>query len=447
MSDSTRGVAAFARRLTLFDLVLIATGASIGSGIFRTPSQVAAALPTTGGLLFAWGLGGALTLAGALTFAELGAAMPRAGGMYVWLSEAYGGLVGFLHGWAYFLVVATGAIAALAIVFAEYVGFFIPLGPIGTSALAVGALVALAAVNVAGVRIAAAVGDALTIAKLVALGAIIALGFVFGGGARAGHAAETLGAAGGMGAMRGLGAAMIGVLWSYGGWQHASFAAGEAKQAERDVPRGMVIGTAIVTVAYVLANLAYLRLLPVEAIARSPHVASDAARAAIGEAGGGVVAAMVAVSALGTAGIFTMTTPRVYWAMAERGLFFKSVGELHPRWRTPVRAIVLQTAWAIVLVLAWRTFEGLVSYVLFVDWIFFGLAGAAVFVLRRRRGAPEGYRVPGYPVVPAVFVALSAWFVGTTLWGEPKQAVAGAALLALGAPAYRLWRRRRAALG
>jgi APA family basic amino acid/polyamine antiporter len=444
-SSPPAGALEFAKRLTFFDLVLVAVGGSIGSGIFRTPSQVAAALPTTAGLLFAWALGGALTLAGALTFAELGAAMPRAGGMYVWLSEAYGGLVGFLHGWAYFLVVATGAIAALALVFAEYVGFFVPLSPAATSALAIAALVVLAAVNVAGVRLAAALGDALTIAKLVALAAIVGMGLVFGG--RPPAAAGDGVPSGGGSMAAGLGAGMIGVLWSYGGWQHASFAAGEAKSPERDVPRAMIAGTALVTLAYVLANVAFLRLLPIGEIVRSPHVASDAARAAIGEAGGGVVAAMIALSALGTAGIFTMTTPRVYWAMADRGLFFRSVAELHPRWRTPVRAIVLQTTWAIVLVLAWGTFEGLVSYVLFVDWIFFALAGAAVFVFRRRRGPPVGYRAPGYPLVPAAFVAMSGWFVVSTLWGQPKQAIAGAILLALGVPAYLGWKMRRPGLG
>ncbi len=447
MTDETQSppekVPEFARRLTLFDLVLVAAGASIGSGIFRTPSQVAAALPSGAGILLAWGLGGALTLAGALTFAELAAAMPRAGGMYVWLSEAYGGLIGFLHGWAYFLVVATGAIAALVIVFAEYVGFFVPLGHAGTSALAVGALVALAAVNVAGVRIAAAVGNALTLAKLAALAAIVGMGMLAGTGMAAG-----VGAAAGArtGGAAGLGAGMIGVLWSYGGWQHASFTAGEARRPERDVPLGMIAGTVIVTLVYLLANVAYLRLLPIDAIVRSPHVASDAARAAIGRAGGGLVAAMVAVSALGTAGIFTMTAPRLYWAMAERGLFFRSVAQLHPRWRTPVRAILLQTAWAIALVVAWGTFEEIVSYVLFVDWIFFGLAGAAVFVLRIRRrreglGTGGSYRVPGYPFVPGAFVAMSAWFVLSTLWGQPKQALAGGALLALGVPAYLLWRK------
>ena len=425
-------MAEFARRLTLLDLVLIGAGGAIGSGIFRTPSQVAAAVPTPGGMLLAWAIGGVVTLAGALTFAELGAIMPRAGGQYVWLSEAYGGLVGFLHGWAYFVVVVTGAIAALAIVFAEYVGYFVPMGPWATRGLAIGALFVLAAVNIVGVRLAAAVGGLLTVVKLVALAGIIGLGLALGHGGRA-AVAPAEGA--------GMGAAMIGVLWSYGGWQHASFAAGEAKRAERDVPLGMIFGTAIITLVYVLATVAYLRLLPLDVLIASPHVASDAVQAAIGPAGGSIVAAAIAASALGTAGIFTLTAPRVYWAMADRGLFFRGVADLHATWRTPVRAIVLQTAWAIVLVLAWGTFESLVSYVLFVDWIFFGLTAAAVFVMRRRLGRPAGYRVPGYPVVPLVFIGVAVWFLASTLRAQPVQAVAGALLLGIGVPVYRLWKR------
>jgi APA family basic amino acid/polyamine antiporter len=431
-------MADFVKRLTLFDLVLLATGAAIGAGIFRTPSQVLAAVPSIPEALSLWALGGALTLAGALTFAELGVAMPRAGGMYVWLSETYGGLVGFLHGWAYFLVVATGAIAALAIVFAEYVGTFAPMGPLATKLVAVGALVFLAVVNVVGVRLAAAVGDALTLAKLAALATIIVLGLV---GVRTGSGPEPAPLPAPSPNM-GAGAAMIGVLWSYGGWQHVSFAAGEAKRPARDVPVAMVAGTAIVTLAYVCANVAYLRLLPIPAIIASAHVASDAAQVAMGSVGASVVALAVAVSALGTAGIYMLTTPRLYWAMADRGLFFRSLADVHPRWRTPVRAIVLQTAWACVLVLAWGTFEGLVSYVVFVDWIFFGLAGAAVLVRRRRHGPPSGYKVPGYPFVPLAFVAMSAWFVASTLRDQPRQALAGATFLALGVPAHALWKRK-----
>ena len=438
----------FSKRLTLADLVLIGAGGAIGSGIFRSPSQVAAALPSTGWDLAAWGLGGLLTLAGALTFAELGAAMPRAGGQYVWLSEAYGSLVGFLHGWAYFLVVATGAIAALAIVFAEYVGFFVPMGAVATRVVAMGALAVLAVVNIVGVRAAANVGGALTILKLGALLGIVVLGLLAGAGAAAEphtvvaadpHAVTASGA----GAAAGMGAAMIGVLWSYGGWQHASFAAGEAQRPERNVPLAMILGTAIITAAYLLANVAYIRLLPPSVLTTSPHVASDAVQAAVGHVGGAAVAAAVAASAIGTAGIFTLTTPRVYWAMAERGLFFRGVADLHPVWRTPVRAIVLQTAWAMVLVVAWGTFERIIGYVLFVDWIFFGLTGAAVFVMRRREGGPPvGYRVPGYPFVPLAFVVTSAWFIASTLRAQPVQAVAGAGLLCVGAIVHRFWSRR-----
>jgi len=444
-------VSGFSKRLTLADLVLIGAGGAIGSGIFRSPSQVAAALPSTAWDLAAWGLGGLLTLAGALTFAELGAAMPRAGGQYVWLSEAYGSLVGFLHGWAYFLVVATGAIAALAIVFAEYVGFFVPMGGVATRAVAIGALAALAVVNIVGVRAAANVGGALTVLKLAALAGIVLLGALAGAGAASdahaaavASAAAAAGSGSGASAATGMGAAMIGVLWSYGGWQHASFAAGEARRPERDVPLAMILGTAIITTAYLLANIAYIRLMPPSVLATSPHVASDAVQAAVGPVGGAAVAAAVAASAIGTAGIFTLTTPRVYWAMAERGLFFRGVADLHPKWRTPVRAIVLQTAWAMVLVVAWGTFERIIGYVLFVDWIFFGLTGAAVFVMRRRVGTSSaGYRVPGYPLVPLAFVATSLWFIVSTLRSQPVQAVAGAALLGLGVLVHRVWRRAR----
>jgi basic amino acid/polyamine antiporter, APA family len=431
----------FAKRLTWFDLVLIGVGGAIGSGIFRAPSEVAAALPSPAWILAAWMLGGVMTLAGSLTFAELGAEMPRAGGQYVWLTEAYGRLVGFLYGWAYFVVVVTGALAALAIVFAEYVGFFVPLGMTGTKVVAVSALVVLAGVNILGVRIAASLGGALTLVKLGALAAIAFVGAWKGTGP-SWQSHPHLG---------GLGAALIGVLWSYGGWQHASFAASEAKNARRDVPRAMIVATAIVTLTYMLANMAYLRLLPLDAIIASPHVASDAVEAAIGRAGGAMVAVAIAASAFGTASIFTLTTPRVYWAMAESGLFFRSVAELHPRWRTPVRGILLQTSWAVVLVLAWGTFESLVAYVLFVDWILFGLTGAAVFVLRRRRRGPprvasgeSGYRVPLYPLVPLVFVGTSAWFVASTLHDQPTQAIAGMGLLALGLPVFFLWERKKA---
>jgi len=427
-----------ARRLGLFDLTMIATGAAIGSGIFRTPADIAAHVPSGSAMLLVWALGGLVTIAGALTFAELGAMMPRAGGIYAYLSETYGDLVGFLHGWAYFLVVASGAIAALALVFAEYVGVFVPLGDGGTKLLALGALFVLAVVNVVGVRAAASFSGAMTVLKLGALTALVSIGLF--GAPRASDAAAPMGVPLSSSAVA---AAMIGVLWSYGGWQHASFAVGEAKRPARDVPLGMVLGTGLVTLAYLATNAAYLRLLPLGAIALSKRVAADAVSAAVGPVGARLVALAIALSAIGMAGIYTLTSPRLYLAMAERGLFFRGVARLHPTFRTPVRAIVLQTAWAAALVVFWGTFEHLISYVLFVDWIFFGLAGAAVLVLRRRApDAARPYRVVLYPLTPLVFVAFAAWLVASTLVGQPKQAIAGGALLALGVPAFFAWRRR-----
>ena len=429
---------ALARRLGLFDLTMLATGAAIGSGVFRTPSEIANHVPSPAWALAVWALGGAATIAGALTFAELGAMMPGAGGMYAYLSEAYGDLVGFLQGWAYLLVVATGAIAALALVFAEYVAFFIPLDVTGQRAVAVGALVVLAMVNVLGVCAAASMTSAMTALKLAALAALVLFGML----APATPSTPWTGSAVPGGAA--IAAALIGVLWSYGGWQHATFAAAEARRPARDVALGIVLATALVTLVYLAANATYFHLLPIEAIRTSSKVASDAAVVAVGRGGASFIAASVALSALGTVGVYTLTSPRVYWTMAERGLFFRGIGAVHPRFRTPSRAILLQTVWASVLVLFWGTFENLISYVLFVDWIFFGLTGAAVLILRRRLpNAERPYRVPLYPLLPLLFVAVAAWFVASTLWGQPRESLAGGALLALGIPVFWAWDRRR----
>jgi APA family basic amino acid/polyamine antiporter len=439
----------FARRLGLFDLTMLATGAAIGSGVFRTPSVILGHVESPVWMLAVWALGGVVTIAGALTFAELGAMMPKAGGMYVYLVEAYGDLVAFLQGWAYFLVVATGALAALALVFAEYVGYFVPLGPWGRTGVALGALATLAAVNVVGVRVAASVAGALTVLKLAALALLVGLGLcsVPRAGSLLDAAADASSGAVPHGAptSSAIAAAMVGVLWSYGGWQHATLAAAEAKRPARDVPLGVTLGTALVTVVYLATNAIYLRVLSPSAIIASPTVAADTAAKVLGRAGAGFIAAAIALSAAGTLGIYTLTAPRLYHAMAERGLFFQSVLAIHPRFRTPARAIILQTAWAAVLVLAWGTFESLIAYVVFVDWIFFGLLGAAIFVLRRTRpDAERPYRVVLYPLPPLLFVGVSAWFVVSTLWGQPIQAIAGAVLLALGVPVFSFWKRRSA---
>lgn len=441
--SSAHGGGALAKRLSLFDLTMIAIGSSIGSGIFLTPSSIAQALPSPIAILAVWAAGGAMTLAGALTFAELGAMLPSGGGVYLYLTEAYGRFVGFLYGWAYFVVVTTGALAALALAFATYVGYLVPLGPWGTKLVALGGLALVTIVNVLGVKVGALFSDVFTVLKLAAIAGLVALGFALGTGATTDFTTPLGALPNGIGSA--LATAMVGVLWSYGGWQHASFGAAESRRPARDVPLAMVLGTLTVMVVYVAVNVAYMRLLSPARMASHPEVAAAAIGTVLGRAGGVAIAVAIVVSTLGTVGIYTLTAPRMYLAMAERGLFFRAAAVIHPRFHTPARAIVLQSLWAGVLILFWGTFESLISYVVFVDWIFFGLAGAAVYVLRKRHPEwPRPYKTIGYPVTPLLFIGLAAWFVVGTLVEKPVQAIAGLVLLGVGAGVFSFWDRNRA---
>jgi basic amino acid/polyamine antiporter, APA family len=430
------------RSLTLFDMTMIAIGGTIGSGIFLTPSLIAHALPSPLLVVAVWTIGGLMAMAGALTFAELAALMPRAGGQYVYLSEAYGGLVGFLFGWAYFLVCNAGGLGALSVAFATYFGYFVPIGAGGTKAVAIGGLLLLTTINVLGVKAGAIFSDVFTVLKLAGIAALIAVGFGLGSSHTTAFTFSLGGVAGGLGT--GLATAMVGVLWSTGGWQHATYASAEIRNPRRTLPLAMIIGTASVTLIYVLVNVAYMFLLTPQAIAASPRVAADAVAQVLGGAGGTAISLAIFVSTFGVVGIYTLTAPRIYFAMANDGLFFARVAEVHPRFHTPAFAIAAQSLWAVVLILFWGTFENLISYVVFTDWIFFGLAAASVFVFRRRLPDAERVsRVPLYPVTPLFFVAMSAWFVAVTLVQRPAQAWAGLGFLALGVPVYYYWNRRR----
>ena len=429
--------------LTLFDMTMIAIGATIGSGIFLTPSIVAQVLPSPALMLGVWVAGGLMALSGALTFSELSAMMPRAGGVYVFLTEAYGSLAGFLFGWAYFLVVNGGGLGALSVAFATYLAYFVPLSPVMTKVVAIGGLFLLTMVNVVGVKAGAIFSDVFTALKVAGIAGLIAVGLFLGSA----HTTDfSVGATAVPGSLSGaLALAMVGVLWSYGGWQHATFAAAEVRDARRTLPLAMVIGAFVVTLIYLATNVAYLFLLTPAQMAASPRVAADAVGTVLGPAGGTLISLAIFISTFGVVGIYTLTAPRVYYAMAADGLFFRQVAEIHPRFRTPAVSIVAQSLWAAVLVLFWGTFEALISYVVFTDWIFFALGGLAVIVLRRRR--PEWdrpYRVPLYPIVPLFFVALSTWFVVMTFVQKPAQAWAGLLFLGLGIPVYFYWRRQAA---
>jgi basic amino acid/polyamine antiporter, APA family len=429
--------------LTLFDMTMIAIGGTIGSGIFLTPALIAHALPSPWLIVFAWVVGGLMALAGALSFSELAALMPRAGGQYAYLSEAYGGLVGFLFGWAYFLVVNAGGLGALSVAFATYLGYFVPLGPAATKAVAVGGLLALTLVNVVGVKAGAIFSDIFTVLKLAGIAGLVAVGLVMGSSHTTDFSLALGPVPGGVGSA--LATAMVGVLWSYGGWQHSTYASAEVRNARRTLPLAMTIAAVAVTAIYLSANVAYMFLMTPAEIGASPRVAADAMSRALGPAGGTLISLAIFVSTFGVVGIYTLTAPRIYFAMANDGLFFARVAEVHPRFHTPAFSIVLQSVWAALLILFWGTFENLISYVVFTDWIFFGLAAAAVIVFRRR--LPDAERtapVPLYPLTPAFFVAMSAWFVAMTLVQRPAQAWAGLAFLALGVPVYYYWKNKKA---
>lgn len=427
--------------LTRFDLTMIAIGSTIGSGIFLTPARIAGELQVPWLILAVWVLGGITTIAGALTFAELAGMMPQAGGVYVYLSRAYGGLWGFLYGWAYLLVVNSGGVAALSLAFATYFGTFVPLDEHGTMLAAIAGLALLTVLNIIGVKIGGIFSDIFTLLKLAGIGLLIVIGLGWGSTHTmlASHNNATL-----PGDFTGaLAVAMVGVLWSYGGWQHASFAAAEAKDPKRTVPLAMMLGAFVVTLVYLLTNAAYLFLLSPQEMSSSPRVASEAIGTVLGPPGGIIIALAVFISTFGTAGIYTLTAPRIYFAMAHDRVFFSRVADIHPRFRTPAVAILIQSIWATVLLVFWGTFSELISYVVFTDWIFFGLAAAGVFVLRRKEpDAARPYRTFGYPITPIIFITVASWFVLNTSVEQPKQALVGLSFLALGVPVYYFWKSR-----
>ncbi len=423
------------RDLSLYGLTMVAVGSCIGSGIFLTPSQVAAHLGTPVLILSAWALGGLIALTGALTFAELGGMYPQAGGVYVYLREAYGPLAGFMYGWAYFTVINSGSLAALSLAFTYYVSFVVPISPALQTPFAVLTIVAITLLNIFRVKFSELFSNLFTGLKLAGIAVVIAIGLFLGSHLNLTGSSAMAPSSGSLAGAFGL--AMVGVLWSYGGWQHASYLSGEARDAGRTIPRAMVFGAIIVTAVYLLINLSYMFLLPPAEIARARSLAADAVQTVI-PWGGTLVAVIIAISTLGTALIYMFSAPRIYFAMADDGLFFKKIAAVHPRYRTPVNAVLMQSSWAVALLLLWGTFEEVITYVTFTDWIFFMLTACAVILFRyKRKELPRPVRTFGYPWTPLIFIITSLLFVINTLIEKPIQAGAGLALMLIGLLVYR----------
>ena len=428
------------RSLGFTDLMLITVGTVIGSGIYLVPSSV---LRQTGGstslAMSVWAVAGVLSLLGALTYAELGAMKPEAGGLYAYLRDAFGPLPAFLYGWASFLVIASGSIAALAVAFTNYLSPLLPFsvpGPV----ISVIVIAVVAALNVRGTRGSATVQNWTTTAKF---GVLLVLSLVLaarGSGGAGGPAVPVVPPNGSLAA--GFGAAMIGVLWAYEGWQYVTFSAGEAKDPQRTFPRAISIATFLLIVLYLAANLGYVRALGAAGAANSQRVAADAIGTILGPAASVVVTALILVSIFSALNGLVLTAPRMYYAMARDGLFFQRLTAVHPRFGTPAIAIVTLTVWGALLA-ASGTFTQLLTYAVFTGWIFYALGALAVMALRRSQpNAVRPFRVPGYPVTPLLFVVAAALLVINTVVTQPGISSIGLGFVALGAPVFFIWRAR-----
>jgi APA family basic amino acid/polyamine antiporter len=461
LSTSGAQAPALARRLGLFDATMIVMGGIIGSGIFMNPSVVARRVSTPFLILGVWALGGLIALAAAFIWAELAALRPEVGGQYAYLREAYHPLIAFLYGWGLLLVIQTGGMAAVAVTFARY---FLELTNLHMAdwLVAILALAILTVINCAGVRAGGTVQSFLMVLKIVAILALILCGLFLAGPEQLStgnsFTSGTIGAPASSVDKLGdvfpfltmIGTAMVPVLFAYGGWQTATFVAGEIQEPRKNLPRALIIGVTGVVTLYLAVNFVCVRLLGVSGLASTETPASNAMRLVLGPVGARLIAAGIAISTLGFLSQGMLTAPRVYFAMAEDGLFFRSVGRLHPKTQVPILAIVIQGMFAILIALSGR-YERILNYVVSVDFIFFGATALCVFIFRRRAvagvaAASSSTRriasVPGHPLTTALFVAVCWLVVINTVYRYPRNTLIGLALLLAGIPAFYFWRWR-----
>jgi amino acid transporter len=426
------------RRLGVWSSVGIVIGVTIGSGIFRTPAGIAARVPDPGWMLAVWLIGGLISLCGALSVAELAAALPHTGGWYVFLRESWGRLAGFLFGWSELVLIRASSTGAIATVFSEYLLRSLGYDPLeydaATNYIAAAAIVTAAIINIRGVQVGATIAAASTAAKFGALALLVLTSFVLGGGA--GGTAANFTAAGDPVAPGLFGLALISVLWAYDGFADVSFVAGEVRDPQRTLPRAIVGGTIAIVAIYLAANCAYLFVAPIERIAQSRLIAADTMQAIFGGIGAAAVSIVVMISTLGALIAIVLTSPRIFFAMAEDRLIFTTLARVHPRYHTPHVAIGLAAALGVVFVLT-RTFEQLADTFVLSIWPFYGLAIAGLYRLRRSRpDLPRPYRVPGYPIVPGIFVAAVVYLVANALISDPVWTGITFGIVLAGIPVY-----------
>jgi amino acid transporter len=446
------------RQLTLFDAIMINAGSMIASAIFIVPATVAAAVHGTLLMTAVWVIGGIVSLLGALSVAELAAMYPEAGGQYAYLREAYGTVWAFSYGWANFAVINTASIAAIAIGFARYIGFFTPLSETAIRVIAIASIVALTLLNCRGVRLGATTQNILTTLKIGALFALILTCFVLPGGSTSNL--QPLWPATSLAQLiTPFGVAMVAVLWAYDGWIETTYVGSEIMNPSRNLPRSIILSTLIVVGLYTLVSIAYVYVLSPAGMAGSEKVASDAAKVTMGATGALFVVIAILISTLGANNGIILTAARIPYAMARQGVFFRSQGLVHSTYGTPVVALLTQGAIASVLTLVPNClgipglgricsprpiYDQLATYVVFAEFVFYALSAGAVIRLRRAAGhLPRPYRTWGYPITPLVFIAFAVWLVVTTIIETPKDSAIGAGLILLGLPGYWYWKKRR----
>jgi APA family basic amino acid/polyamine antiporter len=445
-SGSAPAKPGLARRLGLFDATMIVMGGIIGSGIFINPSTVARQVHLPVLILGAWLVGGIIAMIGAFIYAELAARRPHVGGQYAYLRECYHPLIAFLFGWSLFLISDCGGMAAVAVIFARY---YIELTgvPLSEPVVAILALGVLTIVNCLGVRTGSTVQNILMVTKILAILLLVGLGFrlIVQAGGFAQPAVAPPAPPLSFDLLTTFGAALVPVLFAYGGWQTANFVAGEIREPQKNLPRGLIIGVAGVVVLYLAVNLVCVGTLGAEGLAATGTPATAVMRMALGQKGASLIAVGIAISTLGFLSQSILTAPRVYFAMAQDGLFFKSVAWLHPRTRVPVVAIILQGSLAMLLTLS-GTYEQLLSYVVSDDFLFFGLSASCIFLLRKRQGPDDsgsGFNMPGHPWSTILFITICFCIVVNTVYKFPANTGIGIAIILTGIPVYYFWKSLR----
>jgi APA family basic amino acid/polyamine antiporter len=469
--------------LGLFSTIMLVVGGVIGSGIFRKPGVMASQLGSPEILLLVWVLAGVITLFGALTNAEIAGMIPETGGQYVYFERMYGGFFAFLYGWALFAVIQCGSIAAVAYVFAEYSTQFVPLPELsanvaawsfplpfigdispfkefGTKCLAAAVIILLTAINYVGVKFGGIVQNIFTVAKVGAMFALMLGAFLLPAGGSFSHLTTQSATVSlsGLALFAGIAAALQGAFWAYDGWNKITYIAGEVKQPQRNIPLGRIWGMVIVTGIYILMNIAYAYVLPIDEMAQSKLVAADVADRLF-DGGGRWISAAVMISTFGATSAIILATARVYFSMARMNVFPRFIGNVHPRFHTPASSLVIQGIWSAALVFS-GTFDMLTDTLIFVSWIFYAAGAYGVFVLRRKMpDASRPYKVPGYPFVPWVFIVFSVVYLGFTIYndviayraalatGQPAllNTAFGTVLVLVGTPIYFFYRGRRTA--